>query len=169
MRNQNAKQLMSKIEQYLSKNNFKIELIRISSDSYKLQQKVDGKALTFCSSNLMEILDRVDQEGKDFLQINFSDHQKILVTESLVGFKPYPVSGLDLTRIPKVVTTPDLLSVFEALQDSLASDEAREVEIDILRKVYQSILLGAEKVGFQLDFEKRWLGRITYSKTRASA
>jgi galactitol-specific phosphotransferase system IIB component len=160
---------MSKIEQYLSKNNFKIELIRMSSHSYKLQQKVDGKALTFCSSNLMEILDRVDQEGKDFLQINFSDNQKILVTESLVGFKPYPVSGLDLTRIPKVVTTPDLLSVFEALQDSLASDEAREVEIDILRKVYQSILLGAEKVGFQLDFEKRWLGRITYSKTRASA
>jgi galactitol-specific phosphotransferase system IIB component len=169
MRNQNAKQLMSKIEQYLSKNNFKIELIRMSSESYKLQQKVDGKALTFCSSNLMEILDRVDQEGKDFLQINFSDNQKILVTESLVGFKPYPVSGLDLTRIPKVVTTPDLLSVFEALQDSLASDEAREVEIDILRKVYQSILLGAEKVGFELDFEKRWLGRITYSKTRASA
>jgi hypothetical protein len=169
MGNQNSKQLMNKIEQYLSKNDYKIELIEVGPDSFKLQQKADGKALTFSCLNLLEILERVDQDGKDFLQVNFSDNQKILVTEALVGFKPFPVSGLDLTRIPKVVTTPDLLSVFEALQDSLASDESREVEIDILRKVYQSILLGAERVGFQLDFEKRWLGRITYAKTKASA
>ena len=35
-----------------------------------------------------------------------------------MGFKPVEIVGLDMSRIPKVVTTPDLVSVFEAIEDA---------------------------------------------------
>ena len=91
-----------------------------------------------------------------------------MLTDNLVGFKPSETWGLDMSRIPKVVTTPDLHSVLDAIEDSLGSDQA-ESEVEILKKVYYSILTGAEKIGFELPFERRCLERLMATKMRASA
>lgn len=135
----------------------------------RIEQSVDGKVFRFDSSELTEVLQRVDADGKQFIQINFQAGTKVLFTETLVGFKPSETLGLDMSKIPRVVTTPDLLSVFEAIEETMSADNAPDHEIEILKKVFQSILQGGELAGFDLAFERRWLARLVSTKTRASA
>jgi hypothetical protein len=134
-----------------------------------IHQAIDGKTFTFNSFQLSEVLERTDSEGKAFIQVNFQSGNKVLFTDTLVGFKPKETIGLDMNKIPRVVTTPDLVSVFEAIEDSIGSDSTPEHEVDILKRVFQAILLGGENAGFDLTFEKRWLASLTASRFRASA
>lgn len=135
----------------------------------KISQAVDGKEFQFSSAKLDDVLSRLDSEGKEFIQINFADGNKVLFTETLVGFKPTETFGLDMAKIPKVVTTPDLLSVFEAIEDTMSSDLGSEHEVEILKKVYQSILQGGELAGFDLKSERDWLSRLVATRIKACA
>lgn len=137
--------------------------------SVSIFQNVDGKYFTFSSEELHEVVSRFDADGKPFIQINFRSGLKVLLTDNLVGFKPKEIFGLDMAKIPKVVTTPDLLSVLEAIEDNLSADVPQDHEIEILKRVYHSILLGGELAGFDLTFEKNWLGRLAPSRMKASA
>ena len=116
-----------------------------------IHQQTDGKTLTFTQTDVEEVLERYDSEGRLFLQVNFISGKKILLTEKLVGFKPVPTKGLDLKKLPKVVTTPDLVSVVEAIEESLNSTSPRFEEVEVLRRVFDSVLLGAQDVGFDLE------------------
>lgn len=142
-----------------------------TSDSSRMTiaQDIDGKIMSFSTNDLVEVLHRSDSEGKPFLQVNFKSGTKVLLTENLIGFKPFEALGLDMARIPKVVTTPDLKSVFEAIEESLGSDIGQEHEAEVLKKVYHSILLGAEKVGIDLPAERTWFNRLIASKLKAAA
>lgn len=134
-----------------------------------IYQSADGKTFNFNSATIEEVLPRTDVDGKNFIQINFKSGIKVLFTDTLVGFKPRETLGLDMSKIPKVVTTPDLLSVFEAIEESLGSDAPHNEELEVLRRVFQAILLGGELAGFDLSFERRWLSRLVPSKFQASA
>jgi hypothetical protein len=134
----------------------------------QVTQDVDSKVFTFSSHSIVEILERKDSENKDFLQLNFKNSTKVLLTENLVGFKPSQTLGLDMNKLPKVVTTPDLMSVYDALEEALGSDTT-EHEVEILKKVYLSIIDGGERVGFCLEPEKKWLHRLLGSRFSASA
>ncbi|HPI41505.1 MAG TPA: hypothetical protein PLJ21_11915, partial [Pseudobdellovibrionaceae bacterium] len=92
------------------------------SGRVEVMQKLDNKYYFFHSLELSEVLPRLDTEGKDFLQINFKSGAKVLFTENLIGFKPLEIIGLDMSRLPKVVTTPDLMSVYGALEEAMDSD-----------------------------------------------
>lgn len=139
------------------------------SGRVQIHQDLDGKIFSFSTLEVSEVLHRTDSEGKPFIQLNFSNGNKVLLTDTLVGFKPVETFGLDMSRIPKVVTTPDLVSVFEAIEESLGADSGLESEVEILKKVYQAILSGGEKVGFDLIFERKWYNRLIASKLKASA
>lgn len=132
-------------------------------------QDVDGKSFTFKTEQMVDVVNRFDADGKAFIQINFNSGLKVLLTDNLVGFKPKQVLGLDMNKLPKVVTTPDLLSVLEAIEDNLSSDIPQDHEVEILKRVYHAILLGGEMAGFDLTFEKNWLGRLAPSRVKASA
>lgn len=132
-------------------------------------QEVDGKIFRFKPDDLSEVVSRFDSDGKPFIQVNFSSGLKILLTDSLVGFKPEQVFGLDMTKLPRVVTTPDLVSVLEAIEESLSGDIPQDHEIEILKRVYQAILTGAENAGFELKFERNWITRLAPTRFRASA
>ena len=134
----------------------------------QVRQDVDGKLFNFSMSDVTEVLLRADSDAKSFIQVNFRSSNKVLFTDTLIGFKPAEALGLDMSRIPKVVTTPDLMSVFEAIEEALSS-ETVDNEVEILKKVYYSILTGAERVGFDLGFEKAWISRLMASTFRASA
>ena len=123
----------------------------------KISQNTDGKGIAFFIADLEEVIARIDSDGHAFLQINFNSGKKILLTDNLIGFKPSPSRGLDLAKLPKVVTTPDLLSVVEAIEDSMTTDPAHVDEIDILKRVFDSVLRGAEAVGFDTTPERLWL------------
>ena len=137
------------------------------ANSVQISQSADGKAIAFAVADLEEVIHRIDSDGQVFLQINFNNGKKILLTQNLIGFKPAPSRGLDLSKLPKVVTTPDLLSVVEAIEDSMAAP-AQKDEIDVLKKVFDSVLRGAEAVGFDTTPERMWMQGLTRN-TKASA
>ncbi|MEY4615601.1 MAG: hypothetical protein RJB66_561 [Pseudomonadota bacterium] len=127
---------------------------------FEITQLVDGKKLTIDVGSLEAVLHRQDQDGKAFLQINLHQSKKILVTDHLVGFKPKPINGLDLKKLPRVVTTPDLLSVLEAIEETLGSHDSGSKDAEMLKKAYFAIISGAEIIGFRMDQERAWLARL---------
>lgn len=139
-----------------------LSLDSISETGLKITQNIDGKSLEILTSGVDEVLTREDSAGKPFLQINFIEGTKILITKSLVGFKPALFDGVDPDRIPNVVTTPDLLSIVEALSDFDFEEDYEEYRA--LRRMYYSILHGAEAVGFEIDNERLW---ISHAKAAA--
>jgi len=141
---------------------------RLDDVILEIFQRADGKTMAFDVSDLDEVIARVDADGKGFLQVNFLDGKKILLTDNLIGFKPLPSIGLDMSKLPKVVTTPDLISVVDAIEDSMLTGTGAAEETDILKKVFDSVLRGAEAVGFDLTPERIWLHNLSRT-SRASA
>jgi|GEM_PF-593052 len=129
-------------------------------DYITIEQLADGKSIRINKFDLEEVLPRVDDEGESFLQVNFYSGKKILVTTNLIGFRPLSIFGLDMNRLPKVVTTPDIMNIFEAIQESLCHEDASTEELEVLRKVYDAVVSGGESVGFNLDKERRLFTQI---------
>ncbi|MBX3021498.1 MAG: hypothetical protein KF799_07465 [Bdellovibrionales bacterium] len=162
----------SKTEQLLQINDFVSKSSGLKSrqqaESIEILQCTDGKTILLPISDLEEVIPRIDSDGHVFLQVNFNSGKKILLTQNLIGFKPAPSRGLDLTKLPKVVTTPDLLSVVEAIEDSLSSLPSQPEELDVLKKVFDSVLRGAEAVGFDTTSERVWMQSLARNN-KASA
>lgn len=131
------------------------------------QQKHDKKKLRLVPDAIQEVLSRQDLDGKKFLQVNFTNQTKILITDTLIGFKPLEITGLDMSKIPKVVTTPDIVSVQQAIEDCLLTDQTDELEV--LKRVYLSILGGATRIGFSMDTEVDWISSFATKASPAAA
>lgn len=141
-------------------------------ESLQVLQKIDKQSLTLDEADIIEVIARRDEFGKDFLQVNFADGRKILITESLIGFRPFQMLDLDMSKLPKVVTTPDIKSVFDALQEALQDHDDQDddfEEIDVLRRVYEAVIMGGESVGFTLTNERYLLSCVPRTKVRATA
>lgn len=141
---------------------------RQAAAEVQIVQRTDGKQIAFPIADLEEVIPRIDSDGQVFLQVNFNSGKKILLTQNLIGFKPAPARGLDLSKLPKVVTTPDLLSVVEAIEDTLSTTPNQPEELDVLKKVFDSVLRGAEAVGFDTTSERVWMQGLTRNN-KASA
>lgn len=124
----------------------------------EILQTADRKKLSFQFDHIEDVLVRDDAQEKPFLQLNFTTGDKILITDELIGFKPIPFQGFDIHKLPKVVTTSDLISVYEAAEEALST--GRVEEVDVLRQVFNSILMGGEVVGFDLKNEKSWFASL---------
>lgn len=143
----------------------------VEDSHLEIKQSEDGKVLCFDLGGVDKVLLRTDFDGSGFIQINFKDKTKVLVTKSLVGFKPFEITGFDPAKIPKVVTTVDLNSVYKAIEDILDSEDTYQTatELEVLKKVYQSIMLGAEQVGFEMRAEKLWFSSFLLNTNAATA
>ena len=143
----------------------------MTGEKFSLKQKEDKKALILNTAEIERILKRKDVDGSEFLQLNFKNSSKILITRTLIGFKPESLMGFDLTKVPRVVTTVDLKSVATAIEELFEAEESKnlQVELDILKKVYHSILIGAENIGFKLPEERTWISRFLLNNTSMSA
>lgn len=139
----------------------------IEASLLKISQRIDGHSLFLDAGRLQDILMRTDADGRSFVQVNFHDSLKILITERLIGFKPIvrraaaapgaaalPLSAAATAKLPRVVTTPDLMSVLEALEDAADSEDR---DLSVLRDLFDAIVCGAERVGFDVNREKAWL------------
>lgn len=155
---------LTKIQEFLEKSSG-LKCGKMDKQELSILQVTDGKTLKLLGHEIEEVISRTDSESQPFLQVNFLSGKKILLTQTLIGFKPAPAVGLDMSKLPKVVTTPDLISVVEAIEDSPASEE-----VEVLKRVFDSVLRGAELVGFDLTSEKMWLHRNPTNKAhKASA
>jgi hypothetical protein len=140
-----------------------------SSDCFRVEQSVDKKWIEIHQNDLEDVLFRSDTEGRDFIQVNFTSNKKVLITDKLIGFKPAPLNGLDLAKLPKVVTTPDLMSVFEAIQETLHISDAGSEEVVVLKRVFEAIIVGGDSIGFDLSTERTWVKRIPTTIAKVSA
>lgn len=143
----------------------------MSENVMTIQQSEDKKTISLKTPDIEKVLSRVDYDGSQFLQINFHGQSKILITKNLVGFKPIENVGFDSQKIPKVVTTVDLVSIVSAIEDLYDAEDNPQTltEIEVLKKVFQSILTGAEAVGFDMRAEKLWFSRNLLNQLAASA
>lgn len=146
-----------------------LQAIPLSDGRLRIQQSIDGKFIIVDTEALDDVLVRSDVAGEEFIQVNFTSGKKVLLTDTLIGFKPAEAKGLDAGRIPRVVTTPDVVNVFEAIQDALHSSGVDTHEMSILKKVFEAVLTGGESVGFDLSTERSWLARIPSSHTNISS
>ena len=135
----------------------------------KVSQSVDGKSIKISPEKVEDVLERLDSQGQNFLQVNFKGGKKILLTEKLIGFKPAAAKDLDLSRLPKVVTTPDLISVVEAIEETVNGEISHKQELELLRKVFNAVLDGGESIGFDLSTERAWLKCIVTLQHKPSA
>ncbi|MFZ3228730.1 MAG: hypothetical protein WA160_00870 [Pseudobdellovibrio sp.] len=160
---ENTSQNMNEILNFLE-NSAHFDFI-YSEGAIELTQIEDQKKIEIKNSLIDKVISRKDLDGSQFIQVNFNSGYKILITQSLIGFKPQEMAGFDTARIPKVVTTVDLLSVSKAIEELFDSDETSnsKAEIEVLKKVYQSIMVGAENIGFKMSNEKRWFISIMHS------
>lgn len=140
----------------------------LDQQEVRVLQKIDSKTLILKIDEIETVLNRQDSEGKPFIQVNMTTGAKLLLTESLIGFRPLRREGLDMDKLPNVVTTPDLVGVIEALEDSL-QEHAPQDEVEVLKKLFYAVLEGAESIGFDLTQEKKWLKQINRSGYKASA
>lgn len=141
----------------------------VENGRLRVLQVADNKSIHLSIHDLEEVIDRSDVAGEDFIQVNFQNGQKILLTNTLIGFKPRSPKGLDSTRIPRVVTTPDVVNVFEAIQDAVHISGPHSHEVSLLKKVYEAVISGGEAVGFNLSEERAWLSRIFTTSTKLSS
>ena len=143
---------------------------KVNGTDVHITQKEDSKVISFNLENVEKVLSRQDFDGSVFLQVNFFGGLKVLITKHLVGFKPIELVGFDSQKIPKVVTTVDLKSVVKAIEDTYEDDSYQsDVELEVLTKVYHSILLGAESVGFEMATERSWYLRSMLNRKAATA
>ena len=154
--------LISSIESFVSQ----AKGLRFSWDDCEMVsifQNVDGKHLTFKTTDIEEVLKRKDSKGDAFIQVNFYGDKKIILTDRFIGFKPFQVPNLDMSKLPKVVTTPDLLNFIEIIEDSMYEIDVTAIEVQDIRSYFESVLLGAEKVGFDLICERVWIERLFHN------
>ncbi len=143
---------------------------KVGGTNLKISQKEDSKTIVLPLTKIDKVLVRQDFDGSVFLQVNFHGGSKVLITKILIGFKPTALVGFDSQKIPKVVTTVDLKSVVAAIEETYEDDGYQtEVELEILTKVYHSILLGAEAVGFEMIEERNWFVRSMLNRKAATA
>ena len=148
------------IENFLTKNK-ELCFIRDTKDGvFKIHQRKDKKSLSFYSKDIENVVDRKDAHQNLFLQVNFNDGKRVLFTEKLVGFAPAACNGLDMSRLPKVVTTPDLLSVIEAVESALYGEDHYEENFEELKLFFESISCGAEAIGFDVAAERLWVEKL---------
>ena len=139
-----------------------LEVQIIETSLLKIRQRIDGHTIFVDASRLQDILMRADADARSFVQVNFQDGLKILITDRLIGFKPVQrraaATGVSNQRVdsklPRVVTTPDMMSVLEAIEDAA---ESADKDLSVLRELFDSILCGAERAGFDVTKEKTWL------------
>ena len=148
------------IVQYVENRAEGLKLFWDHSEDMTVHQSIDGKHLSFKTTDIEEVLNRKDSKGEVFIQINFYGDKKIILTNKFIGFKPFLVPGLDMTKLPKVVTTPDLLNFIEIIEDSMYEIDVSALEVQDIKKYFESVLLGAEKVGFDLMCERVCIERL---------
>ena len=132
--------------------------------TFKIHQKFDKKSIEFQLTDVEDILKRTDSQTGDFLQINFLNGKKILLTDKYIGFSPAPCGSLDASKLPKVVTTPDLLSVIEAIESFLYGGDQYEENFEDVKLFFESISCGAESIGFNVIGERLWVEKLLCSK-----
>ena len=139
--------------------NLSFETSESSETEFSIVQKYDRKSLFFSTEEFEKVLEREDSHGENFLQINFKNGKKIILTEDYIGFSPAVCVDFD-SQLPKVVTTVDLLNVIDAIEGTVYGTEHYQESLSDVKLFFEAIASGAESIGFDLTGERLWIEKI---------
>lgn len=92
------------------------------------------------------------ESNKDsYIQINFTNNTKCILTDNLIGFAPIKSFLLDKNALPEVVSSMDLLNIIEAFESNLRNSGEPE-DFLFLNQVYHSVLNGGKHIGIEWNF-----------------
>ena len=148
------------MEDFVTKSDGLLFAMDLKTGKIKIHQKQDQKTISFNRNEVETVLYRTNPNKESFLQVNFTTGKKILLTNYFIGFAPAACGGLDPSKLPKVVTTADLLSVIEAIESSLYGEDHYEENIEDVKLFFESMSSGAEAVGFHLTGERLWVEKL---------
>lgn len=131
-----------------------------SENEFSILQNNDKKQIFITTESIEKLLERKDQKGEIFLQINFKNGKKIILTEDFIGFAPADCVGLFGKKLPKVVTTADLLNVIDAIEGSVYGTEQYQESLSDVKLFFEAIAAGAESIGFDITGERLWVEKI---------
>lgn len=153
------------VQSFLSKSK-KLSLIETkkSEAEFSILQNYDKKKLFISIESVEKVLEREDPNGEIFLQINFKNGKKVILTEEFIGFAPAGCVGLFSGKLPKVVTTADLLNVIDAIEGSVYGTEHYQESLSDVKLFFEAIASGAESIGFDLTGERLWVEKIIPSQ-----
>ena len=132
-----------------------------SSGVANIKQKVDGKSILLKASEIGEVDLRSDTDQTQFIQVNYSNGQKILITNQLIGFKPLNREAVIGGNLPKVVATPDLVSLLEVIEECMDANPDNVSNLFELRQAFDAIIEGGEAIGFDFSTERLWLKHLS--------
>ena len=158
---------IDQITEFVKKFDIKLKTEISDKGNLTITQTLDSKSIVIKKDEIKDLLQRNDSNGQFFMQVNFENGKRILLTDLLIGFEPYPIEGLEPNMLPKVVTTQDLHNVFEALENVVSDETTPKNEISALKKIFDSIIQGGEAIGFNLKSEKCWPHGLAYTKASA--
>ena len=153
------------LEDFLSQSKKLFLIKEKEEEKMTLLQSYDKKTLSFYESDIEKVLERTDHNRERFLQVNFKDGKKVLLTNEFVGFPPASCLGIDADKLPKVVTTADLLSVIEAIESSIYGTDQYQESLYDVKLFFEAIASGAEMAGFNLAGERLWLEKLLPKNT----
>ena len=157
------------IEGFLSTSGLMLAMKSFPGGKIHIRQKKDQKTISFGEEEIESILRRQDMRGEEFLQVNFINGKKILLTKEFIGFSPAICEGLEASQLPKVVTTVDLFSVIEAIEGTLYGKDRYRENIYDVKNFFEAIACGAEAIGFNLTGERLWVEKLVSSRQAVSS
>ena len=152
------------IEDFILKSDQLALLKEENSKTFTILQMSDKKKLSFQEKDVDRVLERKRDNQDDFLQINFKNGKKILLTKDYIGFAPAKSLHVDFTRFPKVVTTADLFSMIESIENTLYNSADCKESLAEVHNFFEVIASGAESVGFDVSSERVWIEKLISNK-----
>lgn len=116
-----------------------------------IEQLEDKSCLKVFFHNISYISFAKDDTGGQYIQIDFLNKTKCILTDSLIGFSPVKSLLLNKNALPEVVSSIDLLNIIEAFEANLRNSGEAE-EFLFLNQVYHAVLNGGKQIGIEWDF-----------------
>lgn len=132
----------------------KTEGLRIKQQAqyYIVIEQIEDKSfLKIFFHHISHISFSSEKQNGHYIQVNFTNHTKCILTNHLIGFAPVKSLLLDKNALPEVVSSMDLLNIIEAFESNLRNSGEAENFL-FLNQVYHAVLNGGKQVGIEWNF-----------------
>lgn len=116
-----------------------------------IEQLEDKSCLKIFFHNIHYISFAKDSVNGQYMQIDFTNKTKCILTDNLIGFAPVKSLLLNKNALPEVVSSIDLLNIIEAFEAHLRNSGVAE-EFLFLNQVYHAVVNGGKQIGIEWNF-----------------
>lgn len=126
--------------------------LKQQSNNYIIIEQLEDKSfLKIFFHHISYISCSKEKQGDHYIQLDFTNNTKCILTNNLIGFAPIKSLLLKKNCLPEVVSSMDLLNIIEAFESNLRNSGEPE-DFLFLSQVYYAVLNGGKNIGIEWDF-----------------